>query len=99
MLQKYENKNFIKENFKTNITLFHSIEDRDYWEKIKQGIYNTVKSKEKEIADEAYAHLSATLYMQYERTGNRSEYEKEYIKRRYAISVYTLLEAMENEGK
>ena len=99
MLQKYENKNFIKENFKTNITLFHSIEDRDYWEKIKQGIYNTVKSKEKEIADEVYAHLSATLYMQYERTGNRSEYEKEYIKRRYAISVYTLLEAMENEGK
>ena len=98
MFRKYENKELIKESFRNIKPLFCSVSDRAYWNKIKDGIYETLLKKEAKIRNQPLAHISATLYMEYERSGNRSAYEDEYLKRRYALSVYTILECIENSG-
>ncbi|MBE6559831.1 MAG: hypothetical protein E7662_01795 [Ruminococcaceae bacterium] len=51
------------------------------------------------ILDEPYPLLDATLYMQFARMGNRSNFEGPYFKRRSMVMTFVLAELAEKKGR
>ena len=52
-----------------------------------------------EYLDYNWPSLTATLYMEYYKTGNRSHYENLYFKRRYALCSLIIAECLEGKGR
>ena len=98
MFQDYETKDFVNKNF-VNLCFDEdvSITNRVFWEKVKEGLSVPLVISESDFCD--FKLLTATMYMQFDKTGNRTVYEEEYFKRRKALIYYTFMEAIENKGK
>lgn len=86
---------FINYSFKTA----HHISEREYYENIKTLYYDVLIKAEKKVDDMEYPVLKASLYMEFSKNGNRDNFQKEYFKRRNALVIYTILEAIDNDGK
>jgi len=88
-------KNILPESYNP----FPLIDDRTFWE----GVSTTYKEK---IIEEANVYLvmdmpvlSASVFMEFHRTGNRTNYQEIYNLRRYALNLSVLAELFENKGR
>lgn len=83
----------------TDVQIFHPLDDREYWDSLKDVMYDSLL-KEKEYFDNyTFEPLYASMYMEFVTIGNRTNYEDKQFERRKALNVYAFLEAIENEGK
>ena len=101
MLEKYFDKEFIENNLiKDDFKLYESIDNREYWNRLKSGIYDEIKKKLSEVEKYEFKPLfAATLGLKFFRDGDRNAYQDEYTKRRVALNVYMFAEAIENNGE
>lgn len=98
MFEKYENLEFISENCILDAgENACEISNREFWNNVKKGLPKRFFSMESDF--ENIPELSATLYMDYFRTGSRSNFEDPYFMRRKALSYFTVCEAIENKGR
>ena len=98
MFEKYENLEFISENCVLDAgENACEISNREFWNNVKKGLPKRFFSMESDF--ENIPELSATLYMDYFRTGSRSNFEDPYFMRRKALSYFTVCEAIENKGR
>ena len=51
------------------------------------------------MLDEAYPQLPASIYMQFVRNGNRSNYEALYFRRRNMLTIFLIAELYEQKGR
>jgi len=82
-----------------DLTLYPNIEDRDAW----LTLDDTWK-KETLALGETYLHfefaaLSATDFLDFTRTGNRTRYEDKLFSKRLALNALVLAECVENNGR
>jgi hypothetical protein len=76
------------------------IEDRAAWERIMKmpNADEVIKYAEK-VSGEAIPELPDELYLEFLRTGNRSNYQKKYFARETNLGALLLAECMENKGR
>ena len=98
MLAKFADEKFLYQNL-CKTELFHPLSDREYWEKIKLGIYEKLKKKKEYYDNYTFEPLYASLWMEYTTKKNRTHFQEKYFARREALNVYALLEAIENKGE
>ena len=85
-------------------SIFPAAANRDAWEKIaalprnRKVLDNRTKLAEK-VLDEEIPQLSASLFMEFARTGNRSNYEEKYFERRKNLSTLVIAECAEYKGR
>jgi len=56
-------------------------------------------SKAEKLLDEPYPQLCASVYMQFIRNGNRSNYEALYFRRREMLTIFVIAELYERKGR
>lgn len=56
-------------------------------------------SKAEKLLDEPYPQLCASVYMQFIRNGNRSNYEALYFRRREMLTIFAIAELYEGKGR
>lgn len=78
---------------------FASISNRQVWDSIAPSLKKTLIKEGEKYLDFTYPALSATLYMNFYRTGNRTEFETIYFLRRNALNNLILAECVEHEGR
>lgn len=95
--EKYGNKENLRQSLNDNVSFIRSVSDRAYWDSIRTVAYEQIQHYINEIGSFDFT-LSASMYLDFNRNGNRSRYETVYFERRRALTAYALLEAMENKG-
>ncbi len=98
MTEKHQDEKIIFESLQ-NIQYFHSLDDREYWEKLKTVIYEPLKKRAEYFDEYKFEPLYASLFMEFTTKKNRLNYELRQFDRRKALNTYMFLEAVENEGK
>lgn len=73
--------------------------DRKAWEKIYEPWKRESVRLGEQYLQYAYPSLSATDYMDFTRTGNRTRYEDKFFAKRQALCALTLAECVENRGR
>lgn len=92
--------NYILHSYQT----FPPISDRLAWENVQTNPNNKTLVKKilhdaEKVAISSIPPCSAIKYMEFFRTGNRSNYEKEYYLRRNQLLTLVLAEGLENKGR
>ncbi len=67
---------------------------RNYLDEYEKELVREGKRLEEELKSEGIPSLTVELFSQFERTGNRIEYENVYFKRRKYFSVYAILSTL-----
>ncbi|MFW6007057.1 MAG: heparinase II/III domain-containing protein [Halanaerobiales bacterium] len=88
--------NIIKD--RENFHPFPRIKERKQWDFSEKEKERYIKEGEKYLNYD-WPLLTATGYMDYARTGNRSRFQKLYFDRRYGLGSLTLAECLEGEGR
>ena len=83
---------------------FPKASDRNVWDtlaasKEKQKLTTAIMAQAEAALTEPVQPLTATLYMEFTRNGNRSRYEANYFGRRLSLSALVLAEALEHRGR
>ncbi len=78
---------------------FPKIENRDSWNQLPEYVKQAILSEAEEYLDKDVPALPATLYLEFKRIGNRSNYQSVWFERRTMIHYFTLAECIENEGR
>lgn len=78
---------------------FPTITDRKAWEKLDSTLKKAFILDGEKYLDYTYPSLSATLFLKFTRTGNRTLYETAYFQRRNALNALVLAECLENKGR
>ncbi|MFD1677825.1 heparinase II/III domain-containing protein [Alicyclobacillus fodiniaquatilis] len=78
---------------------FPSIDERQMWEQIPQHVKDYWLQKGLSKLNHAWPTITATQYMDYSRTGNRSRYEQLSWTRRQDLAALIIAECIENEGR
>ncbi len=78
---------------------FPSIEERDRWNGIDQGIRNQLLKAGEAFLGYDYPVLRAVDYLDFSRTGNRERYQEKLFGRRTALNALVLAECVENQGR
>jgi len=83
---------------------FPKASERNVWERLatskeKKNLTSAILAQAEVSLTEPVPPLTATLYMQYTRNGNRSHYEANYFGRRSRLSALVLAEALEHQGR
>ncbi len=83
---------------------FPPVSDRESWEKLSQCELNRIRKTElieeaNSIVNQPWPELSATLFAEFIRNGNRTRYENPYFVRRNNLGVLVLAECFENQGR
>ena len=73
--------------------------DRAAWEKLPAAYTVGVLQRAEAALGRPYPPLTATLYMEYTRTGNRSGYETPYLTRRRMLNDFIMAECVEHGGR
>ena len=86
------------------IKRFPPCTDRQAWNNFAKGELQKkyaeyIISKAKEYKNTSWPECTLKLFTQYIREGNRANYEKPYIERRYRLTILTLAECLENKGE
>lgn len=82
-----------------NYTPCASAADRSAWERLSEHWRQESISLGEQYLQYAYPPLSATGYMDFTRTGNRTRYEDKFFARRQALCALTLAECVEDRGR
>lgn len=77
---------------------FHPISDREYWDAFSEKYLDKIVERYEKITAEPRGELTASLYLDYVRTGNRSRYQSVYERRRDELLFATLIECCRNDG-
>ncbi|MBQ6473482.1 MAG: heparinase II/III family protein [Victivallales bacterium] len=83
---------------------FPKASERDVWERIfaseeKRKLTSAIMTHAEAALAEPVLPLTATLYMEFTRNGNRSRYEANYFGRRMSLSALVLAEILEHKGR
>jgi hypothetical protein len=78
---------------------FPKASDREAWERIPQAIQHVIIQKAEELAELEVPILPASVYLQYKRNGNRSNYQNIWYERRERLHVLVAAECIENKGR
>jgi hypothetical protein len=73
--------------------------DREAWEAIPESVRHAHISRGEEQLGYPWPSLPATLFLQYARIGNRTNYEIPHFDRRGTLSTLALAECMEGQGR
>ncbi|MCB0073529.1 MAG: heparinase II/III family protein [Caldilineaceae bacterium] len=76
-----------------------TIEDRGAWEGLPASVRGAHIARGEEALGYAYPGVPATVYLQFARMGNRSNYEELHFDRRHTLETLTLAECMEGQGR
>lgn len=77
---------------------FHPISDREYWDAFSEKYLDKVVERYEQITAEPRKELTASLYLDYKRTNNRSRFQDVYNRRRDELLFATLIECCRNDG-
>lgn len=78
---------------------FAKAKDRTAWAAIPEPIPRKLTSLGEEYLDKDIPNLPATLYLEYKRIGNRSNYQSIWLERRKMLHCFVLAECMEGKGR
>jgi len=78
---------------------FPKASDRQAWERIPDAIQQIIIQKAEEVAVLEVPVLRASVYLQYKRNGNRSNYQNIWYERRERLHVLVVAECIENKGR
>ena len=78
---------------------YPSIEDRDAWQALDGEWKAGTIALGESFLKFPYPSLTATDYMDFTRTGNRSRYEEKYFTKRRALDALALAECVEDKGR
>jgi hypothetical protein len=78
---------------------FPKASDREAWERIPDAIQQIIIQKAEEVAELKVPVLQASVYLQYKRNGNRSNYQNIWYERRERLHVLVMAECIENKGR
>lgn len=76
-----------------------NIKERDAWEGLPPDIRADYISRGEKALAMKWEHLSASVFLDYVRNGNRSNYEAAHFNRRDALRALTIAELIENQGR
>ena len=77
---------------------FHPISDRKYWDAFAKKHMDEIVKHYETITSVPRRELTATLYLDYRRTGNRTRYQEARERRMKELLYATLLECCRNDG-
>lgn len=77
---------------------FHPISDREYWDDFSEKYLDKIIEQYEKITAEPRGELTASLYLDYTRTNNRTRFETVYERRRDELLFATLIECCRNDG-
>ena len=78
---------------------FAKAKDRTAWAAIPEPIPRKLTSLGEEYLDKDVPNLPASLYLEYKRIGNRSNYQSIWLERRKMLHCFVLAECMEGKGR
>lgn len=78
---------------------FPKAKDRKAWEKVPASIAERFVKLAEEYAEQEIPILPATLYLQYKRMGNRSNYQDVWYERRKMLHCLVVAECVEGKGR
>jgi len=78
---------------------FATAKDRAAWAAIPESIHHKFISLGQEYLDKDIPNLPATLYLEYKRIGNRSNYQDIWLERRKILHCFVFAECMEGKGR
>lgn len=76
-----------------------NIGERDAWEGLSATVRRAHIGRAEELLGYAWPELPATLFLEYARIGNRSNYEARHFARRNTLATLVLAECMEAQGR
>ena len=94
----YEHANFYADAL-NNFYPCPPITEREAWNDLRDSLKNQLIKNGEIYLNAAYPALTATAYMDFNRTGNRTRYEKLYRLRRLMLNNLVLAECVENKGR
>lgn len=80
-------------------TPYHKIDDRAFWDTLDSAVRDQIIKKAEQHKEDTYPALPASLYMDFNRTGNRVHFEDAYFKRRHLLNLFVLAECIEHQGR
>jgi hypothetical protein len=78
---------------------FPVFSDRTGWGALPEATKAFYLSEAQKRKDRQWPSLTATVYLEYYRDGNRSNYEKLYFDRRFDLQIFTIAECIEGKGE
>ncbi|MGC9327945.1 MAG: heparinase, partial [Candidatus Hinthialibacter sp.] len=78
---------------------FPTISERDAWERIPAFYKKQVLDRAQEYAQLDVSILPASVYLQFKRNGNRSNYQDIWYERRVRLHTLVIAECLENKGR
>jgi len=78
---------------------FPKTSDREAWERVPDAIQQIIIHKGEEAAELEVPVLPASVYLQFKRNGNRSNYQDIWYERRERLNVLVVAECIENKGR
>ena len=78
---------------------YPTIEDRAAWASLPEAVRQAHLRYGEKAQQAEWPHLPATLYLQYQRVGNRRNFERPHFERRDLLVRMTLAECIENQGR
>ncbi len=78
---------------------FPLIDDRTFWESAPKNYKTTIIKEANKYLAMDMPVLNASVFMEFYRTGNRTNYQDIYNLRRYALNLSVLAELFENKGR
>lgn len=89
----------LKNNLPTSYKPYPGAGDRAFWEGVNELTKSTYIKEAEKYMKMQFGVLPASLFMEFHRNGNRSNYQKPYSERRKALNVAVLAELFENKGR
>ncbi|GMA62584.1 heparinase II/III-family protein [Alicyclobacillus fastidiosus] len=78
---------------------FPTIEDRDAWDSLPSVLKKFWKDRGERKLNHSWTTITATQYMDYSRTGNRTRYDNVFWERRQDLASLVVAECIENQGR
>ncbi|MBE5851619.1 MAG: heparinase [Lachnospiraceae bacterium] len=94
----FEHSESFTESF-SSFQRYPSISDRDAWNSLDETWKQETIALGEQYLNFSYLPLSATDFMEFNRTGNRTNYEKKCFEKRHALNALVLAECVENQGR
>lgn len=92
----------IAQNFHQDLDSFQpfpTISDRKAWNTLDYPLQEALILEGEKYLNYTYPSLSATLFLNFTRTGNRTLYEASYFEKRNALNALVLAECVQNQGR
>lgn len=78
---------------------YPAINNREKWGNLPTEVRHALINEGENFLDFNWPSLTASMYMEYKKTGNRVNYETPYFLRRRALTYLVLAECVENNGR